>query len=73
MYPLAQVKVETGDASSEVEAEESDTLPMSMSLGTDVPEMFELLDRKLSTSRNPDQWMMPEDAFVATTRAQAKQ
>ena len=42
-YPLARVKLEVKGRASIVEAAVSDTLPRSVLLGTDVPDLSELL------------------------------
>ena len=67
LYPLANVKLEVGGREVEVEAAISDTLPMSVLLGTDVAELGELLGLD-KTKPIPS-----EDAFVVITRAQSKQ
>ena len=43
LYPLAQVEVSVGGQALEVKVAVSDTLPMDVLLGTDVPELGELL------------------------------
>ena len=43
LYPLAKISLEVEGRSIEVEAAISETLPMSVLLGTDVPELPELL------------------------------
>lgn len=62
-YPLALVQVQVEGRTLEVEAAVSSTLPMSMLLGTDVPELMTLLGSGRGRST--------EDAMVVT-RAQAK-
>ncbi len=59
IYPLAQVEIRVGEKCFMVEAAVSKTLPLSVLLGRDVPELFDLL--------NPT-----EDAMVVATRAQTK-
>ncbi len=63
LYPLAQVEVSVGGWSLEVKAAISETLPMDMLLGTDVPELGELLGLDVEKS----------EAMAVTTRAQAEQ
>jgi predicted aspartyl protease len=55
LYPLAEISMEVEGQKITVEAAVSDTLPMSVLLGTDTPELAELLVR--------------EEAFAVTTRA----
>lgn len=43
LYPLAQVSIEVEGRSITVEAAVTDTLPMAVLLGTDIPELTELL------------------------------
>ena len=63
LYPLAQVEVTIGGQSVDVTAAVSETLPMDVLLGTDVPELGKLLGVDLGHS----------EALAVTTRAQAKQ
>lgn len=63
LYPLAQVEVSVGGRTLEVRAAVSETLPMDVLLGTDVPELGKLLGMNVEQS----------DALAVTTRAQAKQ
>ena len=65
LYPLAQIKVEVDGHALDVEAAVSDTLPVSMLLGTDVPELTDLLEKELDL-QVPD-----EDVLMVTTRAAA--
>ena len=44
MYPLANIEVQLGGMAFMVEAAVSDRLPMSVLLGTDVPQLVELLN-----------------------------
>ena len=44
LYPVAEVEVEVGGRRIQVEAAVSDTLPVSVLLGTDVEELGELLE-----------------------------
>ena len=62
LYPLAMVDIEVRGKKMAVEAAVSETLPMSVLLGTDVPELGELLG-----ATSPE-----EEALVVLTRAQAK-
>ena len=66
VYPIARVDVCIGDQHLTVEAAVSDTLPMSMLLGTDVPEMTKILTQELITQGTQ------EDVMMVTTRAQAR-
>ena len=59
-YPLAEIELEIGDVSIVVEAAVSETLPMSVLLGTDVPVLANLLKGRR------------ERAFAVVTRAQAR-
>ena len=63
LYPLAQIKVELDGRTLDVEAAVSDTLPVSMLLGTDVPELTDLLEKEL------DLQVPEEDVLMVTTRA----
>ena len=67
LYPLAKVTLEVGGRRMEVEAAISDTLPMSALLGTDVPELGDLIGRDI-----PPTQPTKDEAFVVTTRTQAK-
>ena len=58
LYPMADVMMEVDGKEMTVEAAVSDTLPMSALLGTDVPELGELL--------------ATEEAFAVITRSEAK-
>ena len=58
LYPLAKISLEVDGKSIVVEAAVSETLPMSVFLGTDIPELTELLQTQTT-----------EQAFVAVTRA----
>lgn len=70
-YPLADVLMEIGDKQFTVEAGVSNTLPTSVLLGTDVPEMTELLRGGCFRPRLPKE-DHPEKALVVETRAQAR-
>ena len=53
-YPLAEVEIKIGGQELKVEAAVSDTLPMSVLLGTDVPALTELLGgRRLRNWKGP--------------------
>ena len=64
LYPRADIMLEVNDKQISVEAAVSDTLPYSVLLGTDTPELVELLveerDKKV------------DEAFAVTTRAQER-
>ena len=68
LYPLAKVKMEIDGRQIQVEAAVSNTLPVSVLLGTDVAELGELLGGGVleKVRRQKD------DTWVVTTRAQAK-
>ena len=61
IYPLAQVEVRMGERYFMVEAAMSRTLPLSVLLGRDVPELLDMLNE-------PD----PTDVMAVMTRAQTK-
>ena len=68
LYPLANVELVVDGIPLQVEAAVSDTLPVSVLLGTDVPGLDTLLEKQVAGT-------VPErvkDALVVTTRAQAK-
>ena len=67
LFPLAEVQMEVSGRRIQVEAAVSDTLPMSVLLGTDVAELSELLGSE--TLKGPQQ---KDEALVVMTRAQAK-
>lgn len=54
-----------------VEAAGSETLPMSMLLGTDVPELTDLLESELYGWQKQEE-TSGKDVLLVTTRAQAK-
>ncbi len=60
VYPLARVEIEVNGRIHEVEAAVSNTLPMSMLMGTDMPALPRLVTNKL---------VEMETALAATTRA----
>ena len=68
LYPLADVEVEVGGRRIQVEAAVSDTLPMSVLLGTDVEELGELLGEGILKKAQEQK----DEAVVVTTRAQAR-
>ena len=59
--------------SLQVEAAVSDGLPVSMLLGTDVPELAELLEGELRDKKLAERSMSVEEAMLVTTRARDKQ
>jgi len=67
LYPLAQVEMEIDGQSFEIQAAVADRLPMAVLLGTDVPQLPELLSGELLGSE-----AKIENALVVT-RARAKQ
>ena len=67
LYPLAQVEVEIEGQSFEIQAAVADRLPMAVLLGTDVPQLPELLSGELLGSETKI-----ENALVVT-RARARQ
>ncbi len=69
VYSLAMVKMEVNGMPIEVEAAISDTLPVSVLFGGDVPQLKQLLSS--SGIINPPQLSI-SDAMVVVTRAQAK-
>ena len=71
LYPLAQVGVEIGGRLLEVEAAVSETLPMAVLLGTDVPELADLLDGEFFATQTNQ--LQADEALMVTTRAKAKQ
>ena len=66
LYPLTEVDLEIDGLPIRVEAAVSDSLPVAVLLGTDVPEMSALLGRE-SEPKNQ------QDVMVVVTRAQARQ
>lgn len=69
-YKLAQVQVTVGEKQFQVEAGVSDTLPTSVLLGTDVPEMVGMLQDSHYTGAAGGQL---GEALAVETRAQAKE
>lgn len=68
LYPLAEVEMVVDGIPLQVEAAVSDTLPVLVLLGTDVPELNTLLGKQVSCAA-PEQ---VQDALIVTTRAQAR-
>ena len=62
LYPLAQVEVTVDDQTIGIKAAVAGSLPMDVLLGTDVPELGELLGLNLQ----------PSNVLATTTRSQAK-
>ena len=67
LYPLANIRMEVGGHKFEVEAAVSTTLPASVLLGGDVPELKQLIGNNMQ-SRPTD----AEDVMIVVTHAQAK-
>ena len=67
LYPMAEVNIEVDGCTISAVAAVSDTLPMDVLLGTDVPELGKLLSRVSAEFREQS------NALVATTRARARQ
>ncbi len=70
LYPLANVRMEIDGIPIEVEAAVSDTLPLSVLLGGDVPQLKQLLSS--SSSLDSPLPISANNAMVVITRAQAK-
>ncbi len=68
LYPLAKVTLEVDGFPLLVEAAVSETLPVSVLLGTDVPELGSLLGLEGAAGSATSE----ADALVVTTRAQAR-
>ena len=66
LYPLAEVELEVDGLSIHVEAAVSESLPVAVLLGTDVPEFYQLLG-----GEPPER--LAENAMVVVTRARAQQ
>ena len=62
-YPLAQVEIQVGEGCYMVEAAVSKTLPVSVLLGRDVPELVYLISNPVGVSPQ-------EDAMAVMTRTQ---
>ena len=67
LYPMAEVNIEVDGCTISAVAAVSDTLPMDVLLGTDVPELGKLLSRVSAEFREQS------NALVATTQARARQ
>lgn len=67
LYLLALVHLEVNGHHINVEAALTDTLPMSVLLGTDVPQLQDFIGQALSRD---NQSMETEDVLAVTTRAQ---
>ena len=65
LYPLAQVELQVEGKLLMVEATVSDTLPRSVLLGTDVPQLTELFGQQKTCKQR-------ENALVVVTRSQAR-
>ena len=68
LYPVGVVSLQVDDVKLQVKAAVSDTLPLSVLLGTDIPQLGELLEHNSCTVHS----VGIEEAFVVTTRSQAK-
>ena len=64
LYPLAQVHLEINGHHIDVEAALSDTLPMPVLLGTDVPQLQHFVEYALF---GDNQQLVTEDALAVTT------
>ena len=69
-YPLAQVEIAVGGQVLAVEAGVSRTLPVSVLLGTDVPQLVNLLSGEKGGVEAGEG--MPDEALAVTTRAQTR-
>ena len=67
LYPLALVHLEIKGHQIDVEAALSDTLPIPVLLGTDVPQLQDFIEQALFRDNQP---VETEDVFAVTTRAQ---
>ena len=67
LYPLALVQLEINGHHIDVEAALSNTLPMPVLLGTDVPQFQNFIGQAFSGEHQP---LRTEDVFAVTTRAQ---
>ena len=65
LYPLAEVELEVDGRSIRVEAAVSESLPVAVLLGTDVPEFYQLLGGEAPEYPT-------EEAMVVVTRARAR-
>ena len=67
LYPLALVHQEIKGHQIDVEAAISETLPMPVLLGTDVPQLQDFIEQALFRDKQP---VGTEDVLAVTTRAQ---
>ena len=67
LYLLAEVHLEINGHNIDVVAAVSDSLPMPELLGTDVPQLQDLIGQALSREHQPE---VIEDVMAVTTRAQ---
>lgn len=65
LYPLAEITIEVDDHKMQVKAAVSSTLPMAVLLGTDSPELSDLLNGHTLSQR-------PVDKALVATRAMRK-
>ena len=73
IYPLAEARICVGGRELTVLAAVSDTLPVSMLLGRDVPELMALLGKEPTKETKPQTDPVDHDILAVTTRAQAAQ
>ena len=69
LYPLAEVEMKIHGETIQVKAAVSDNLPMGALLGTDVPELNDLLEKRLQKNRGENGSKNEEEALVMVTRA----
>ena len=69
LYPLAEVEMKIHGETIQVKAAVSDSLPMGVLLGTDVPKLNDLLEKKLQKNRGENGLKNEEEALVMVTRA----
>ena len=70
LYPLVEVELEVQSYPLKIEAAVSDTLPVPVLLGVDIPELTAILSGDWKPRRGPAQEL--EDALVVTTRGMAR-
>ena len=68
LYPLASLQLQVEGLPLQIKAAVSDTLPVAVLLGTDVPELVQLVSTGLGAQSETQ-----EDVMVVMTRAHAKQ
>ena len=68
LYPLAEVEMKIHGETIQVKAAVSDNLLMGVLLGTDVPELNDLLEKRLQKNRGENE-SKNEEALVMVTRA----